>query len=141
MGVAEDNEAARARAFDHLPPKKNTEWLHQKRIAAWMREVYPKVRFHTSLDGVYLGKMVGQMIKMVQWGPGYPDLIIHKAVKPYSFLAIELKKDGVVIYHNEHSKNQEGWLEYFRQQGAYAEICIGSDQAKQLIKRYLDGKL
>lgn len=123
-------------------PVKNTEWLHQKRVCVWLKQVHPKVRFHSSLDGLaIIGAVFGAILRAIQWSEaGYPDLIIHEARGPYTMLAIELKKEGIKIGKGEHTSRQESWLEYLRKQGAKAEFCIGSDEAKQLITNYLNGK-
>ncbi|MDR6794196.1 hypothetical protein J2X12_003475 [Pseudarthrobacter oxydans] len=70
----------------------------------------------------------------------------HVLYGDYSLLAIELKREGVVIYKqdgtlrkDEHLSEQTAMLEKLRDKGYKAEFCIGFDQARKLIDQYLTG--
>jgi len=131
------------RAFGHLPKGKESERRIHKRVTVYLRHSYPEVRFHTSLDGEAMGDYQRQHVGMLQWGSGFPDLMVFKPSGEYSGLAIEIKKDGESPYKKDgslrsgkHFVNQEGWIRYLRKQGWKAEFGVGYSHCIDIIEDY-----
>ena len=65
--------------------------------------------------------------------PGVPDLCIPVARGKYHSLYIELKDDG-----GKPTKQQIEWIYRLREEGMCAWVCVGVDNALELIRRYLE---
>lgn len=129
------------RAFGHLPKKKlDSEWYVHKSVAKYLRNEYPNIRFYSTLDGFNLGNQ-RSLVSSLQWfEPGVPDLFIFHNNGLYTMLVLELKKDGVKVRGDEHTKRQSRWLQYLNEQGASAHFAIGYEQAIELIENYINPK-
>ena len=131
------------RAFGGLKPKKKTEALLHTQICKYLKAQYPRVRFHTSLDGErHTGANQGMKIRAQQWGGGFPDLMIFHKSYGHCGLAFELKKETPFKKNGElkagdHLKQQEKWLVYLRHNGFAAGFCWDFDTAKIMIDTHL----
>jgi hypothetical protein len=135
------DQSAFDRAFGHMPKKElNSEWYVHKSVAKYLKEKYPDIRFYSTLDGFNLGKQ-RSLVSSLQWfTPGVPDLFIFHNNGTHSMLVVELKKDGIKVGKDEHTKRQQGWLTYLQSQGARAEFAIGYKQAIALIESHINPK-
>ncbi len=137
------------RAFGMLKPAKESERRIHKRVVSYIRHSYPDVRFHTSLDGEAMGEHQRQHVNALQWGKGFPDLIIFKGNGQRCGLALEIKKDGESPYKRDgtlrsggHFAAQHGWLHYLRSQEWKAEFAVGYSHAIDLRTEYFEhGKI
>ena len=132
------------KAFGMLRPNKESERRIHKRTTSYLRHTYPDIRFHTSLDGENMGQYQRTHVGYLQWGSGFPDLLIYKRTDQYCGLALEIKKDGESPYRKDgtlksgqHFTNQEGWIRYLRANGWKAEFAVGYTHAIDLITDYL----
>ncbi len=104
------------------------------RFAELMSKQYPELELLVgSLNGVRL--TIGQAVKAKKAGMkrGYPDIRLDVARGGYHGLRIELKrqKGGVV------SPEQKEWLKRLTEEGCYAVVCYGEDEAKDVLMRYI----
>ena len=137
------------KAFGHLPKAKESERRIHKRVTSYLRHSYPDVRFHTSLDGEAMGTHQREHVGALQWGPGFPDLMVFKGNGEHIGLALEIKKDGESPYKKNgslrsgvHFVNQEGWIRYLRRDGWRAEFAVGYSMAIDIINEYFEhGKI
>lgn len=67
---------------------------------------------------------------------GVPDICLPVAQGGYHGLYIELKR----VKGGRVSTAQQGWIAALRDQGYYACVCKGWDDAAHVIKKYLENK-
>lgn len=67
---------------------------------------------------------------------GVPDICLPVALGGYHGLYIELKR----VKGGRVSTAQQGWIAALRDQGYYACVCKGWDDAAHVIKKYLENK-
>ena len=118
-------------------------------IATYLKLQYPKVLYHFDYAGLGLSKAQAGKMKAIQGKIGFPDLVIYalkydvESDKIYSGLCIELKKDGERIFKrngepaSDHIAEQLEMIKGLNKEGYYATVCIGFDQAKEIIDWYL----
>lgn len=68
---------------------------------------------------------------------GVPDICLPAARGGYHGLYIELKR----VKGGRVSPAQQGWIAALRDQGYYACVCKGWDDAAHIIKAYLENKI
>lgn len=68
---------------------------------------------------------------------GVPDICLPVARGGYHGLYIELKR----VKGGRVSTAQQGWIAALRDQGYYACVCKGWDDAAHVIKAYLEGRV
>ena len=68
---------------------------------------------------------------------GVPDICLPVARSGYHGLYIELKR----VKGGRVSTAQQGWIAALRDQGYYACVCKGWDDAAHVIKAYLEGRV
>lgn len=78
-------------------------------------------------------KRYGAELKRMGLKAGFPDLGLLVPNKKYAGLFIELKADKT----KSMTKEQKEWLEKLNSYGYKAVRCNGSEEAIQIIKRYL----
>ena len=89
-------------------------------------------------NGFYMGKMRNRFgyinsLKKQGFKNGFPDLIVLVQNKKHSELFLEFKKArGGVI-----SPEQKKWLEWLNNNGYYARVARGCDDAIRILKEYL----
>ncbi len=66
---------------------------------------------------------------------GVPDLFVPVACGQYHGLFIEMKAGK-----NKPTEKQIKWLSLLREQGYCAYVCVGSESAMRLIRKYLEGR-
>lgn len=125
---------------------KRTEELEQSNICNWIKENYPKLLYTIDMGGVALNpsqlKIHSQRCKR-----GHPDMMIQEWYKDiFCGLAIEYKKTNVLINEttiskSKHLREQEEYLAGLRSRGWMAFFVSGEENAKIVIKQYLEAGL
>jgi hypothetical protein len=122
----------------------NPEYAIYKMIAYYLRAQYPDVLFHFDSSGLHHTKTQAGMLKAIQKGKGFPDLMILAPRGKYHGLFLEIKTDGARIYKkdllpaDEHIADQEAWIASLRAEGYEADFARGFDEAKMKIDQYLN---
>ena len=116
---------------------KTTEAQEQKSLiewAKWQEKKYPELKMlmHVPNEGKR-SKRYGAELKRMGMAKGFPDLGLLVPNKIYAGLFIELKADKT----KSMTKEQKEWLEKLNSYGYKAVRCNGSEEAIQIIKRYL----
>ena len=109
-----------------------SEYQEQCSLVEWFRVRYPDRIINADMGGVRL--TMGNAIKAKRAGhlKGYPDLFIAVAKGGYYGLFIEMKtKKG------KASNEQEEIIKKLNQEGYYAIICYGFDNAMKTINDYM----
>lgn len=78
----------------------------------------------------------GANLKRIGLKPGFPDIMLPVARHGYHGLFIELKRSR----GGQVSDNQKWWIDKLNQQGYYAVVCFGLDEAISVISKYLNIK-
>ena len=118
-----------------------TESAEQQTIFEWSRlnyGKYPELEhlFFAVPNGGSRHKLEAYSLKRQGVKSGISDMTIQVARGGYHGLWIELK-----VGKNRASENQEKFINEIKKQGYYAEVIWGAENAIDLIKKYLDGKL
>jgi len=78
---------------------------------------------------------------------GVPDICIPIPNKYYHGLYIELKrarkrlKNGkTTVSHTKVSQEQEKWIQKLKEQGYYALVCYGAEEAIEVIEKYMENR-
>ena len=117
---------------------KTTEAQEQKSLiewAKWQEKKYPELKMlmHVPNEGKR-SKRYGAELKRMGMAKGFPDLGLLVPNKKYAGLFIELKADKT----KNMTKEQKEWLEKLNSYGYKAVRCNGSEEAIQIIKKYLN---
>ena len=115
-----------------------TEAQEQKVIIQWCNLQsckYPELKmiFHRPNESKRSARY-GAELKRMGMAKGFPDLGLLVPNKKYAGLFIELKADKT----KSMTKEQKEWLEKLNSYGYKAVRCNGSEEAIQVIKRYLN---
>jgi uncharacterized protein YcgL (UPF0745 family) len=118
-----------------------TESAEQQTIFEWSRlnyGKYPELEhlFFAVPNGGSRHKLEAYSLKRQGVKSGISDMTIQVARGGYHGLWIELK-----VGKNRASENQEKFINEIKKQGYYAEVIWGAENAIDLIKKYLEGKL
>lgn len=116
------------------------EHQEQAALVRWSRlaaQTRPELAYLVAIpNGGARHIAVATKLKAEGVSKGYPDLALNVPRGGFAGLFIELKAmDGRV------SPEQKDWLGRLNAAGNYAAVCKGWLAAKELIERYLDGKL
>jgi hypothetical protein len=124
--------------------------VHQQ-VAGFLTQNYPKIWYLSTGNGLFMDekkKKQAAEFSRLQKVKGVPDLFIFKKIGKYSGLVIEIKKEGVTILKqngelrkDNHISNQAAWLEELEREDFYSCFCIGYNQCKEIIEKYLNGEL
>jgi len=116
-----------------------TEFQEQVALMNWCN-IHPDRRLRLVYAHANGARMsIGAAVKLKQSGAkkGIPDLFLPVGNGGYFGLYIEMKrvKDGVV------SPEQRRWIALLNEQGYFATVCKGCDEAIDVISNYLGGKV
>ena len=105
--------------------------------AMWQQEGRPELKllYHVPNGGKRDAK-TGRALKRQGVKAGVPDLCLPVARGGYHGLYIEQKEKK-----NTTSPKQKEWINDLGQQGYYAAVCRGWEEAKETIENYLDEML
>lgn len=121
----------------------NPEYAIYKMIAYYLRAGYPDVLFHFDSSGLHHTKTQAGMLKAIQKGKGFPDLMILAPRGRYHGLFLEIKTENARIYTksllpaDDHIADQEQWLAELRVNGYDADFARGFEEAQMKIDLYL----
>lgn len=118
-----------------------TEASEQEALFAWAE--YQKGK-HPELELMYhipnggsRNKIEAARLKAQGVKPGVPDICLPVPRGKYHGLYIELKR----VKGGRISSDQTVWLERLMQQGYAVAICLGWDDARNIIIKYLEERL
>lgn len=120
-----------------------SEEKEQAELCKWVKLVYPKLLYTVDLAGLNLSP-AQRNIHKTRCKRGHPDLIFDEWYKDkFCALAIEFKKTGTTINQHaidkdKHLKEQFEYLMELRQRGRLAVFVCGLENAKIVIKHYLE---
>ena len=108
-----------------------TEDQEQAKLCTWMTR--SGIRFFAIPNGG--SRNLAEAVKLKRCGVqrGVPDLAIPIPSGSYHGLYIELKR----VSGGKVSEYQVDWLKFLREQGYYAEIAYGFEEAKKIVADYL----
>ena len=109
-----------------------TELQEHIALAQWLN--LKKIRFYHPANGGVRSPKEGAKFKAMGTSPGIPDICIPIPIYPYHGLYIELKR----IRKSRISPAQQGWIDFLNNEGYLAKVCLGFDNAKYVIDKYLD---
>jgi len=120
-----------------------SEHIEQRNLFLWAKDcvnlnIYPELEMMFAIPNVSYGGgkanlIRGAKLKAEGRKSGVPDIFLPVARRSYNGLFIEMKaSDGRV------SDNQKDWINKLQGQGYLAEVCIGCQQAEELIEWYLN---
>lgn len=108
----------------------------QVRLVLWLDEM--EVPFYSVPNGADVSPSNRARLVREGLSAGVPDLCIPIARRGYHGAYIELKReDGRGLT----SESQKKWLAVLAEEGYFAEICTGFEQAKERIRWYLDDEV
>ena len=123
---------------------KTTELQLHTQICEYIRLQYPKAVFNSDLAGsMKLSINQAKIISKLRSGWGFPDLVIYEKRGKWTWLFIELKKEGMKLFNRQgeyatpHLIEQSEMLQKLRERGFMCWFAIGFDDAKQKIDIYL----
>ena len=130
------------RAFGHMSMKGETERKIHKRLASYLKNAYPNVRFVSTLDGERFSMPQAEAVRALMWGRGVPDMLIFRHNGPYVGLAIEIKLNSVYkqdgrLRKGQHLSEQADWLDYLEKEGWRAVFGCGYEQCVDIVDEYL----
>jgi hypothetical protein len=125
--------------------RNNKEYTVCKQLAEYLRWQYKEVIYHFDQAGLAISKAQAGMMKAIQHGRGFPDLMILHPGKEnkYHGFFLELKADGERLlkkdgtFASEHIKEQYKYMEKLHKAGYKCMFAVGFDEAKKLIDEYL----
>lgn len=123
----------RARGACEVP----TETVEQQWLFRWARMqegAHPELRllYHVPNEGKR-GHAAASRAKAEGLRSGVPDICLPVARGGFHGLYIELKRQK----GGRLSEVQQGWIDALRAQGYRAEVCLGFDEASEMLLAYL----
>ena len=113
------------------------EDLEQYYLMQWcelQKNKYPVLSLLTHIpNGGSRNKIEAAKLKKIGVRAGFPDLFLPYANKKYHGLFIELKYGK-----NKASEKQKAWIDELNNQGYYAKVCVGFEEAKNTILEYIN---
>jgi VRR-NUC domain len=112
----------------------NSEAYQQQLVVLFIRSTYPNALYCASAGGMRTSYLQAVKMKRTGYVKGFPDLFIYEPRGEFHGLAIEMKKEkgGSV------SSEQKWWRDELRNRNYDSYICKGSEEAIEIIKKYLD---
>jgi hypothetical protein len=141
------------------PAKIKHEESLQRQICRYLKLQYPSIIFRSDYaSGLQLTMNQAAVHKSLQSSRSWPDLFIYKhaerilkdgSKRHYCGLALELKKEGTVIYlkrgsrkglltADAHIQEQAMMLRELNNLGYFARFGVGFDQCQRIIDWYLN---
>ena len=97
---------------------------------------YPELKWLFAVpNGGYRNKATAGKLKAMGLKPGVPDIALMIKRGPYSGLWIELK-----VKKNKPSPEQIEWINHLQSQGFGAMVCVGFQEARDTLIKYLEFK-
>lgn len=130
--------------------RKRPESVLAQDVSDYLQLIYPEVifRFDYAAD---LKLTITQAVKMQRlqgkWSADHPDLFISEPVGEYHGLYIELKAerimkvDGSGLLKDDHLEGQAKRLSLLNKKGYFACFCVGFEDTKETIDKYMANTL
>lgn len=108
-----------------------TEDHEQIVFVTWLKKMGYKVA--ASANGGSRNLFEAMKLKRMGVSAGFPDVFVPMPTPQFNGFFVEMKrtKGGKV------SVLQLDWIEYLRENGYFAEVAFGADEAKELFQFYL----
>lgn len=124
-----------------------SEAIEQEILCNYIRTNYPGIVFLSDASGIKM--TMGQAVKWskLKSHRGIPDLIILCPRNGWHGLMIELKRTGEKIYKKDgtlkttHLNEQWEVLSILEYHGYIARFCIGFEEARDLLNKYMNGEI
>jgi hypothetical protein len=118
---------------------------HQKALFCWsalteVREQYPELAWMFAIpNGGERPKPVAAMMKAEGVKAGVPDICLPVRRGQWPMIFIELKRPATAGKRKGKSTDEQNkWINYFKEQGFGAMVCVGWEHARDTIVQYLD---
>lgn len=119
--------------------KSGSEWGNQAALFLWAQinqKKYPELKWLFAIpSGGLRDKITAGRMKAAGTKVGIPDLFLPIKRGPYSGLWIELK-----VKKNKPSPEQLEWITCLQSQGFGAMVCVGFQEARDNLIKYLEWK-
>lgn len=116
-----------------------------EQLAQWLNLTYPKLLYHFDLSGMFTSSHKARNLYGRLNARGWPDLLIYEARSGFVGLALELKRQGTVIYKKNgslrasvHLTEQQAMLDELSKRGWSAHFGVGFDETTALIHTYMN---
>jgi hypothetical protein len=118
--------------------KKMTEQKLHNAVIEYLDLQYPQTLYTSTMGGLYLGKGNFRQKNIIKkhYRKGVPDILIFETRNKFHGLMLELK-----TLKGRPSKEQLQWRNDLNERNYISEICYGFEDAKEIIDRYLLGKI
>lgn len=129
--------------------KKRDEELNQVSLVSWFRVQYPQYRYLITIPsfGENIGPRRMQRLKQMGLTPGWPDIYI--AIPSYVKYTDASKKTNKRLKYGlfiemktaktKQTKQQQLIGEQLTAKGYLVSVCHNWDQAREIVKEYLNG--
>lgn len=148
----------------YIPKNTQQEQGLQSQVCSYLRLQYPHVIFRSDYaSGLKLTAYQAKTHQRLQYSRSWPDIFIYHPMKvdgvQYAGLALELKKEGTIVYKKDgslrkktltrrnryglvaekydHLAEQADMLEKLRKRGYMADFAVGFDDAVNKIDHYM----
>ncbi len=113
--------------------KGNQEHFEQVRVFDYFERHHQGIytRLHSTPNGGHRSKATAGKLKAEGQKKGYPDMSLDAARGKYHGLRIELKHGK-----NRASDEQKEWLRLLTAEGYYCALCVGHNEAIEVIMTY-----
>lgn len=125
-----------------------SELQEQEMLVNYIELNYPEILPISTLNGFKLPIGLAMKAARLNKKRGIPDLIILEPKGKYHGLMIELKRTGEKIYkqngelyENDHLKEQDKILKHLQSRMYYAQFCIGFEEARDVLNKYMNGEI
>ena len=131
-----------------IPKKTFHEDSIQRQVCSYLRLQYPQVIYRSDYAGTYIEGRYQRTKHLMQSSRGFPDLFIYTPKRGFHGLALELKREGTIIYLTRgprkgkltaelHIQEQAAVLQQLNNEGYFARFAVGYDKAQRMIDWYM----
>lgn len=108
-----------------------TEDQEQMKLVSWLKK--QGIRFYSIPNGGHRNFHEAAKFKRTGVSPGVPDICIPFASGGFHGLYVELKR----VKGGKISESQLDWIKHLRENGYYADVALGFEEAKKIVVYYL----
>ena len=126
-----------------LKPQKTEEQI-QNGVCSFLRRFHRNVFYHVDLAGIRVNSPYQRKIIHDQQGPaGFPDIVIYERRGGFNGLVLEMKRESPYrkrdgqLKDDPHLRDQERWLQQFRESGYVTGFFWAPESAIKAINEYL----
>jgi hypothetical protein len=114
------------------------EYQYQIAVVNYLSVRYPKIMFNADCGGMRTTWSQAVKSKVAGHAAGFPDIFIAWPSVYYHGLFIEMKAPkSYDSKKGQLKRNQKEWLDYLNSKSYYATVCYGSNEAIEVIDKYL----